>query len=81
MGRGISLALLGLLAVLTASGRASPARPLGACSSSDTMVTIADFSFTPSSVTINAGDTVCWTNAGTFDHTATSNDATTFDSG
>jgi amicyanin len=36
-------------------------------------VTIADFSFTPASVTINAGETVTWTNTGALGHTATSN--------
>jgi len=34
-------------------------------------VTIKDFSFVPASVTVNAGDTVTWTNSGPSDHTAT----------
>jgi LPXTG-motif cell wall-anchored protein len=34
-------------------------------------VTIRDFSFGPSSVTVNVGDTVTWTNAGPTAHTAT----------
>lgn len=34
-------------------------------------VTIADFSFSPGSVTVNVGDTVTWTNTGKEDHTAT----------
>src|SRR5262249_31836474 len=36
-------------------------------------VTIADFSFTPSSITVNAGDTVKWMNNGPSMHTVTSN--------
>jgi len=35
-------------------------------------VTIADFSFSPSQVTVNAGDTVRWTNNGPSPHTTTS---------
>ena len=34
-------------------------------------MTIKDFSFGPSSVTVHAGDTVTWTNAGPSAHTAT----------
>jgi plastocyanin len=40
---------------------------------SDTTVTIADFSFTPASITIHVGDTVTWTNHGPSAHTATAN--------
>jgi len=35
-------------------------------------VTIVDFAFNPSSLTINLGDTVTWTNTGTYAHTVTS---------
>jgi len=34
-------------------------------------VTIADFSFSPGTVTVNTGDTVTWTNTGKEGHTAT----------
>jgi plastocyanin len=37
-------------------------------------VTIQDFSFSPASVTISAGTTVRWTNAGPSAHTTTSDD-------
>jgi LPXTG-motif cell wall-anchored protein len=37
-------------------------------------VTIADFSFTPGSLTINQGDTVTWVNNGPTPHSATAND-------
>jgi len=35
-------------------------------------VTIVDFAFSPLSITVNVGDTVRWTNTGTFAHTSTS---------
>ena len=37
-------------------------------------VTIADFSFTPGSITITQGDTVTWVNNGPTPHSATAND-------
>jgi plastocyanin len=40
---------------------------------SDMTVTIADFQFTPASITIHVGDTVTWTNHGPSAHTATAN--------
>lgn len=43
-------------------------------------VTIADFSFSPASITISAGDTVSWTNQGPSEHTVTADDGS-FDSG
>jgi LPXTG-motif cell wall-anchored protein len=43
-------------------------------------VTISDFKFSPSSVTVNVGDTVTWSNDGPTVHTATANDGS-FDTG
>ena len=43
-------------------------------------VTIADFSFTPATITINQGDTVTWNNNGPTPHSATANDGS-FDTG
>ena len=43
-------------------------------------VTISDFKFTPSTVTVNEGDTVTWTNDGPTVHTATAEDGS-FDTG
>src|SRR5437016_6105830 len=82
MRRGFMLALLALLVVLPASGHASSARPSTGCDPNDTMITIADFSFTPNDVTVAPGTTVCWTNTGDFAHTVNSDppDAT-LDSG
>ena len=57
-------------AILTLSPRA---RHTTAHAASDTTVTIADFKFTPASITIHVGDTVTWTNHGPSAHTATAN--------
>jgi LPXTG-motif cell wall-anchored protein len=43
-------------------------------------VTIADFSFTPGTITINQGDTVTWSNNGPTPHSAKANDGS-FDTG
>jgi plastocyanin len=40
----------------------------------DPAVTIADFHFTPATITIHVGDTVTWTNQGPSPHTATASD-------
>jgi plastocyanin len=49
------------------AGRPAPVARVAASAS----VTIKDYSFSPSSVTVNVGDTVTWTNAGPTAHTAT----------
>jgi LPXTG-motif cell wall-anchored protein len=46
----------------------------------DPGVTIKDFSYGPSSVTVHVGDTVSWSNAGPSAHTATANNGS-FDTG
>ncbi len=43
-------------------------------------VTIQDFSFAPSSVTVNVGESVTWNNSGPSTHTATASDGS-FDTG
>jgi LPXTG-motif cell wall-anchored protein len=43
-------------------------------------VTIADFNFSPASITINVGDTVTWNNNGPTPHSAIANDGS-FDTG
>jgi amicyanin len=43
-------------------------------------VTIADFTFSPATITINQGDTVTWNNNGPTPHSATANDGS-FDTG
>jgi LPXTG-motif cell wall-anchored protein len=47
---------------------------------SDPSDTIADFSFSPGTITIHVGDAVTWTNAGPSQHTATANGGS-FDTG
>src|SRR5262249_59173814 len=87
MRRGLSLGVLALVAavaavffgVLPAFGHAS-AKPTGVCGGADTMVSIVDFAFQPSAVTVPVGTTVCWTNNGSFAHTVT-DDNGRFDSG
>lgn len=37
-----------------------------------TQVTIVGFAFSPESVNVSVGDTVTWTNTGSFQHTSTS---------
>ncbi len=44
-------------------------------------VDISGFSYTPSSLTVNAGDTVVWTNHDTVGHTVTSDQGTELHSG
>jgi plastocyanin len=62
--------------VATASETAQPTVRAAAAGS----VTIKDFAFAPSSLTIGVGDTVTWTNSGPSIHTATAKDGS-FDSG
>src|SRR5947207_7180478 len=72
--RGLSLGVLALLMVGLLGGRASTARATGSCAAGDTVVTIVNYSFTPSLVNVPAGTTVCWTASctGAIPHTATS---------
>jgi len=50
-----------------------PAPPPKVFASASGGVTIADFSFSPASLTINQGDTVTWVNNGPTPHSATAN--------
>jgi amicyanin len=59
------------------SGARSEPKAVAAASGS---VTIADFSFTPGTITIDVGDTVTWNNNGPTPHSATANDGS-FDTG
>src|SRR5438093_13514197 len=84
MRRGLSLAALAMLVIGLLGGRSSNAHATGSCGVGDTLVKIANYSFTPSSVSLpSGGGTVCWTAEGTgvVSHTVTSDDGTTFDSG
>ena len=46
----------------------------GAHAASDPADTIADYSFSPATITVSVGDTVTWTNQGKQPHTATASD-------
>jgi amicyanin len=50
----------------------APAPEPKAIAAASGSVTIADFSFTPATITVNAGDTVTWNNNGPTPHSATS---------
>jgi LPXTG-motif cell wall-anchored protein len=52
---------------------APPAPPKKVFAAASGGVTIADFSFSPGSLTINPGDTVTWVNNGPTPHSATAN--------
>jgi plastocyanin len=65
----------------------APAKPAGsptpepkAIASASGSVTIADFSFTPGTITVDQGDMVTWTNSGPSGHSATSTSGA-FDTG
>jgi plastocyanin len=84
---GILLMALTQGACTGGSGTAAPATPAAgsptAAASSGgatgTSVTIKDFAFEPTSITIAPGSTVTWTNQDTVGHTATADDGA-FDS-
>ena len=61
-------------------GAQSPPPEPKALAAASGSVTIADFSFSPATVTINQGDTVTWVNNGPTSHSATSTSGA-FDSG
>jgi plastocyanin len=63
----------------TARARSAPrtrrvATAVRAHAAGDPAVTIADFQFTPGSVTVHVGNTITWTNNGPSTHTATARD-------
>jgi LPXTG-motif cell wall-anchored protein len=74
--------------VMETPEQAAPAKPKPrrsgdaprATAAADTGVTISDFEFAPPSVTIDAGDTITWTNDGPTPHSATADDGS-FDTG
>jgi plastocyanin len=69
----------------TGQARSAPRTPpvahaVRAHAAGDPAVTIADFQFSPGSVTVHVGDTITWTNNGPSTHTATAHDGS-FDTG
>ena len=73
-------AAVAVVAGQTATVSLTLAQTGGTPQSGNVGVSVADFSFTPASLTIAAGSTVTWKNDGQVTHTATA-DGTEFDSG
>ncbi len=69
-----------LLAAALAVALGSKAEAQVGCQPGDTLISISLFSYSPASVTVPPGTTVCWTNQDAVSHTATS-DTGAFDSG
>ncbi|MFI5225180.1 MAG: cupredoxin domain-containing protein [Candidatus Limnocylindrales bacterium] len=69
----IAVVALAVGACSSSSSAPPPAAPAGAGGGSGA-VTIADFAFSPSTITIAAGSTVTWTNNDTTAHTVTLDD-------
>jgi plastocyanin len=57
-----------------------PKKHVIALAAASSGVTISDFKFSPTGVTVNVGDTVTWSNSGPTGHSATANDGS-FDTG
>jgi len=70
------VAALMLVALAAVVSLGSP----GTARAQDSSVDIVDFAFNPSSITVEAGSTVTWTNSGNAPHTVTADDGA-FDSG
>jgi plastocyanin len=66
-----------LLAGVFAGARGHAARPVPpSCASANVTVNATDqMNFDPSAITITRGQTVCWQNNGTLDHTVTADDS------
>ena len=81
MPRFLTLGLLAVAVVLPAcsSGSSSKAATTGSAGASGTAVTIKNFSFKPSPLTVKAGATVQVTNGDGTAHTVTADDKTSFD--
>jgi plastocyanin len=62
------------------SGDRLPGTARRAHAASDPAVTISDFQFSPSTITVHVGDTITWTNDGPSAHTATASNGS-FDTG
>lgn len=65
-------AITGVVAVAACGGSSTPTVTSPPPPSGSVTITIKDFAFSPDTVTIKAGTTVVWTNAGPSAHTTTS---------
>jgi plastocyanin len=81
------VALTALVAVVTSAGLAfghgggSARAAVEPCQPGDVTVAIVDYSYSPASITVAPGATVCWTNNGSFPHNVTSDPAGPINSG
>ena len=93
MRRAVSLLLVaGSIAVVAGcgggSGSSTSSSTSGAATAessaparSSAKVDISDFAYDPKTITLKAGGTITWTNSDSAEHTATSDDQKTFDTG
>ena len=77
MKRFIALLSLATTVLILAGCNSTTTPPGGGLTAA---VTIADNSFSPTTLTVAAGTTVTWTNTGTSTHTVTSDTGTTLNS-
>lgn len=68
------LAITITLAVAACSSSSAPAPAASSAGSAGNAVTIANFAFGPSSLTVAVGTTVTWTNSDSTGHTVTADD-------
>ncbi len=75
---------LGIALVVTTACGGSSTAPANSCGSSGASANVNATDskvFSPSTVTITHGQSVCWQNNGNFSHTVTSDDGTSFNTG
>jgi plastocyanin len=70
----------GFSAVMQQTSQLTPATSAAPATTAENPIQISNFSFSPSSLTVKAGDTVTWTNADSVGHSATADDKS-FDTG
>jgi len=70
-----------IFALLLALQAADGSQPVPAVAGTPHLILMNKFAFQPAILTVAAGETVEWKNAGMVPHTATSLDGKTFDSG
>jgi len=77
----VTMAATLVFAVACASSKQSPTPSVTLPTSSQVDITVSNFSFSPSTITIPAGTTVVWTNKDGAPHDVLSETAGVFDSG